>query len=285
MLATIAGRIMKFSGGIRSRARASGKGLVMFGKGKTPRRTKTKIVATAAAFTLIGGVAFAYWTGMGSGSGSETNAAKVLDVVVSQVAASDLAPGESVDLHGSLTNPNNTDIKVGTLTATITGVNGPSGPAPTSDFAISGNGVLVNAVVKKGAPLPWSGIKLTYANSAVNQDAGKSATVTITYALTSFVEPPATGTFSHTNGVLSIQNVASWPTSTGNMVVQPGDRLVVRVPPNGGWNPAQDVPITMAGADGVFNFTQSGYYTLAPGPMALLRAGVFYPHTPVWMVG
>ena len=82
----------------------------MFVKRKTSGRTKTKIVGLTAALTLIGGVAFAYWVGMGSGSGSETNAAKVSDVVVSQVAASNLAPGESVDLHGLLTNPNNTDV-------------------------------------------------------------------------------------------------------------------------------------------------------------------------------
>lgn len=256
----------------------------MFGKGKTQRRTTTKIVGATAAFTLIGGVAFAYWTGNGSGSGSATTKASVSAVVVSQTAATNLAPGESVALGGQVTNPNNTDVKVGTLTATITGV---SGGAAVSDFSIAGNGVGVNTVVKKGTPLAWTGMTLNYANSDINQDAGKSATVSISYTLSAFTEPPAgpsAGTLTYTNKVLAIQHVGLWPHAGGMLTVMAGDKLVV---PSCDWSGCHgDTAVTTAGVDNEFNFTSAGgFYVLDPKNIELVRGTTRYAHSPVILIG
>ena len=149
------------------------------------RHRKATAGAVGVAVAALGAtMAWAYWTGTGSGSGSVKNASTVSDVVVSQTSSTGaLAPGSSVPLAGLLTNPNNTDIKVGTLTATVASVDG---GAALGDFTLTGNPVIVNTVVKKGTPVAWSGMSLNYANSAVNQDSGKGATVNITYSLTAF---------------------------------------------------------------------------------------------------
>ena len=185
-----------------------------------------KVVAGAAVVGLVAaGAAFAYWTFGGAGTGSATTAANPASaIVVSQTAQTGLAPGGEVSLVGQLTNPNTTDIKVGTLTAEVTGASN-SGVALT-DFSLVGNPVTINAVVKKGAPVSWSGMKLVYANSDVNQDNAKSTTVSITYTLTPFVEnvvvPLGTKTVTTVNGVrtvtIRIDNIGGVPLVAGDQL-------------------------------------------------------------------
>jgi len=186
-----------------------------------------KVVAGAAVVGLVAaGAAFAYWTFGGAGTGSATTAANPASaIVVSQTAQTGLAPGGEVSLVGQLTNPNTTDIKVGTLTAEVTGASN-SGVALT-DFSLVGNPVTINAVVKKGAPVSWSGMKLVYANSDVNQDNAKNTTVSIKYTLTPFVEnvvvPLGTKTVTTVNGVrtvtIRIDNINGTPLVAGAQLV------------------------------------------------------------------
>ena len=199
------------------------------------RKLVVGVATLGAAATLIGIGAQAYWTGPGSGAGSVKNAGSVADVAITQTASIGvLAPGMSVPLAGLLTNPNSTDVKVGTLTATIAGVDG---NAAAADFTITGNGVLVNAVVKKGNPLSWSGMTLNYANTDVNQDSGKNATVSLTYAVTAFQEnvvpPLGTKTVTMVNGV---RTVTVRIDNVGGVALTPGAQVVVwhgGTPPNG----------------------------------------------------
>jgi hypothetical protein len=230
---------------------------------------------------MAGGAAFAYWAFGGAGTGTATTASNAPSgIVVSQTAATGaLAPGDQVNLTGLLTNNNNTDIKVGTLTAEVTGASNPG--VALTDFSIVGNPQGISKVVKKGAPIAWSGLTLKYANSDVNQDNAKNTTVTIKYTLTPFVEPPATGTFVYTNGVLTVADVASWPTASGAMTIQAGDELYVHV---SSWAGSYDYLIVGAVND-KFNYTSApfGYYN--NGPLQLKRGGVFYPRTPAWTIG
>lgn len=185
-----------------------------------------KAIAGAAAIGLIAaGGAFAYWTFGGGGTGGAQTATNPTSaIVVSQTSALGLAPGEQVSLAGSLTNPNNTNIKVGVLTAEITGASN-SGVSLT-DFSLTGNPVTVNAVVKKGTPVPWSGMKLVYANSDANQDNARNTTVSIKYTLTPFVEnvvvPLGTKTVTTVNGVrtvtIKIDNIGSAPLVPGQQL-------------------------------------------------------------------
>jgi hypothetical protein len=201
---------------------------MLFGKIRAHRRAAA-VVAGIAGAAVVGTAAWAYWTQGGSGSGSATVASSVSDIVVTQTApVGTLVPGDSVALSGTLTNPNKTDIKVGSLSATITAV---SNGAAISDFSVTGGPVIVNAVVKKGTPVAWSGLTLTYANSDVNQDNAKGATVTISYTLSPFAENvlPPLGTLRviTVNGVktfdIYIHTVAETPPTVYTIV--PGDTL------------------------------------------------------------
>jgi len=196
-------------------------------------RRGAAVVAVVAGATLVGSAAWAYWTFGGSGTGSVKTASTVSDVAVSQTASvGALAPGSSVPLAGSLTNPNNTDVKVGVLTAEITGVDG---GAAVGDFSLTGNPVQVHAVVKKGTPVLWSGMTLVYANSAVNQDSGKAATVSIKYTLSPFQEgPPAMGTF-RADVVNGVRTVTIRINNVGGVPLVPGDKLgwYAPTPPSG----------------------------------------------------
>ncbi len=248
-------------------------------------RKATTAVGTVVALIAMMAVGFSYWTGGGSGSGSATVRGSVSDVVVTQTASTGvLAPGESVALSGKLSNPNNTDIKVGKLTAVVGVVSG----GVAADFSITkGDGIDINAVVKKGTDVLWSGMTLNYANSAVNQDATKGATVNIVYTLSPFTEPPAgpsAGTLTYINKALVIQHVGLWPHAGGVLTVQAGDMLVV---PSCDWGGCHgDKAVTTAGADNEFNFTSAGgFYVLDPKNIELVRGATRYAHSPVMLIG
>ena len=251
------------------------------------KRSRKVVVAASIAIVMAGGAAFAYWAFGGAGNGSATTASNAPSgIVISQAAPTgSLAPGDQVNLAGLLTNSNNTDIKVGTLTAEVTGAS--NAGVALSDFSIGGNPQVISKVVKKGTPVSWSGLTLKYANSDVNQDNAKNTTVTIKYTLTPFVEPPAapaTGTFSFVNHILAVSDVASWPTATGAMTIQAGDQLYVHVPA-AGLDAASDQPVVDA-VNGKFNYASTyGFYILSyPGVLELKRGGVFYPRTPAWTI-
>ena len=153
-------------------------------------RKAVAIVASFAAATLVSGVAWAYWTGNGgAGTGNvQTSAAVALPLVISQTTeVAGLAPGDpAVALTGLVTNLNNTDILLGAITAVMT--------PPIAGMSITGtavySGTPAATVVKKGAPVVWSGLSVQYLNTAANQDADKNMTVTIKYTMAAFVEPP-----------------------------------------------------------------------------------------------
>jgi len=188
------------------------------------RRSRKVIAAAAVIGLLSAGGALAYWTFGGGGTGSAKTADTTALVVTQTIPAPTLAPGGSVALAGTITNSNTTDVKVGTLTAEITGASN-SGVA-LGDFTLTGNPVTVNAVVKKGTPLAWTGMTLSYANSDVNQDNAKNTTVSIKYTLTPFTEnvvvPLGTKTVTTVNGLrtvtIKIDKIGTTPLVAGTQV-------------------------------------------------------------------
>ena len=85
-----------------------------------------RTVAIVAGITLLlvgGGVAFAYWTNQGAGTGSAatgTNAAVVINQTSTLTTA--LAPGVAAQpLSGNFDNPNTGPVYVAAVTATVTG--------------------------------------------------------------------------------------------------------------------------------------------------------------------
>ena len=140
---------------------------------------KGKVYAVAASIALVaasGGAAFAYWSTTGSGSGSAANSAGGGTVTLHATFNAGLAPGNSTAVAYTADNSSNTSTVVGALSATVS----------TSDPNCLASWFTVTATTSNSTAAPNSvgtsvgSGTLTFANSAVNQDACKSATVTVT---------------------------------------------------------------------------------------------------------
>jgi len=144
---------------------------------------KTKIaVLTAALVVGASGTAFAYWTNVGSGTGSGAtgNNAAVTAIQSSTVTA--MYPGGPAQaLSGTFNNPNAGAVTVGAVTATVT--TSLPGTCLASWYVISGSDTAAPHVLPAGAGGTWTGLSVTMTNAAVNQDACKGATITFTYAV------------------------------------------------------------------------------------------------------
>lgn len=143
---------------------------------------KTITIGAAAALVLVGGgVAFAYWTNNGSGTGEATTGSNQTIVVNQTSTVAGLAPGlPAQTLSGSFDNPNTSPVYVTSVTATVTGTDQTGCTA--TDYTIAG-AAPVNAEVPAGTGVgSWSGLTIQFNNKpAVNQDACKNAVVSIAY--------------------------------------------------------------------------------------------------------
>jgi hypothetical protein len=144
---------------------------------------KKKVAATLAVALGAGGiVAYAFWTGSGSGSGSATTTTTLaLTVNQTGAAVTGLYPGgPAKNLSGTFDNPNAGPMYISAVTASVTATS--AGGCSASDFVISGTAT-VNADIPAGNGVgSWSGLQVSMTDTASNQDACKSATITITYA-------------------------------------------------------------------------------------------------------
>jgi len=148
---------------------------------------KTKIVIVTAALVIgASGMAYAYWTQAGSGTGTASMATP-LAVVVHQTgtAITNLYPGGPAQaLSGNFDNPNSGPVTVGVVTAAIATTSAPTTCLPTW-YSITGTGTPASQAVPAGsAQGAWSGLSVTMTNNpTVNQDVCKTATITITYTV------------------------------------------------------------------------------------------------------
>lgn len=140
---------------------------------------KGKVYAVAASVALVaasGGAAFAYWTTTGSGSGAAANSAGGGTVTLHASFTPGLAPGNSTPVAYTADNSSKTGTVVGALSASVT----------TSDPGCLATWFTVDATTSNSAVAPNStgtsvgSGTLTFLNAAANQDACKSATVTVT---------------------------------------------------------------------------------------------------------
>ena len=144
------------------------------------------IVSLLVASLVIGGIAFAYWTTTGSGTGSATTGTAASVVVKQTGTPTGLYPGGSSALSGTFDNPNTGAVFVTAVTASVTpfSVQADTGkPACTqADFSITGTAPVAANVPAGTTVGAWTGLTLNMTNSATNQDNCKSITVPITYA-------------------------------------------------------------------------------------------------------
>ena len=84
----------------------------------TRRRITRRLLPTLLAVAIavsVGDVAFAYWRGSGSGAGSGTTGTTVAVVLTPGVPAADLFPGGQANVVLTVTNPNASPVRIGSL--------------------------------------------------------------------------------------------------------------------------------------------------------------------------
>jgi hypothetical protein len=135
------------------------------------------------AVVAIGGLAYAYWTGSGSGTGSGTVGTSG-SVVLSGSVTTGIAPGTSEPVSFTAANSSSAATQVTTVHLESITADAGHSACTTADFSMAN--VTQNHQVPAGAtadPLPNAGT-LAYANTAVSQDACKGATLTLTLSST-----------------------------------------------------------------------------------------------------
>lgn len=142
---------------------------------------KSKVIAVAASVALMavgGGTAYAYWTTTGTGTGTAANSAGGGTVTLHASFAAGLAPGTSVPVTYTADNSTATGTVVGDLAASV------STSVPEcmpSWFTVSANTSNSPVLANSTGTQVGSGT-LAFLNDAANQDACKSAVVTVTVA-------------------------------------------------------------------------------------------------------
>lgn len=147
------------------------------------RKLPLKILALLLGGAIVvAGVAYAYWSTTGAGTGQATTGTTSTITVNQTSTVTGLAPGGSAQaLAGTFDNPNGGPVYVTSVSATVSGTNKTGCDA--SDYTIAGSPAAVGAQVPAGSGVgSWSGITIAFNNKAsVNQDACKGATVNISY--------------------------------------------------------------------------------------------------------
>jgi hypothetical protein len=152
-------------------------------------RGKKHFVALAAlvGVLVIGGLAVAYWTQGGTGSGAASTGTTSAITVNQTSTASGMYPGgPAIALSGTFDNPNPGAVHISSVTAVVHAFSSQlldgSKPACTqADYAIGGLGTGA-IVVPSGAGVgSWSGLTVRMLDGAGNQDNCKGVSITIDY--------------------------------------------------------------------------------------------------------
>jgi hypothetical protein len=151
---------------------------------------KKRVLALATVAALaVAGIAYAYWTTSGSGSGTAP-VGDVNGITVNQTSTiSDLYPGRPAQsLSGDFTNTNASKVYVHTVTASLASVDhGYSDtskpPCTIADFKLPTDTATVDAEVASGTSVgTWSGPTVELTDTGLNQDNCKLATLHISYS-------------------------------------------------------------------------------------------------------
>lgn len=142
-----------------------------------------KVAAIAGGLVLVGGVAFAYWTQGGSGTGSASTGTTQA-ITVNQVdPVTNLAPGSGAQpLQGNFDNPNSGPVYVAKVAVAISSVDS-TGTCDASDYTLSATEVAVGHEIAAGNGVDsWGPVTIAFNDKpGVNQDGCKGATVNLAY--------------------------------------------------------------------------------------------------------
>jgi hypothetical protein len=154
------------------------------------------IAATVAAVLVGGGVAVAFWTTTGDGTGTaDVGTAGTVTITQDGPAITDLFPSDDVadaqDINFTINNGNAGPLRVSTVTISIASITGggTDGTKPVctaADFILepSGGVVTIDADVAPGStpyPSGVTGATIRMDNTALNQDNCQGATVNLAF--------------------------------------------------------------------------------------------------------
>jgi hypothetical protein len=151
-------------------------------------RRHRRLAVVALLMTLaIAGVATAYWTQGGSGTGSGSTGTTASITVNQTSTVANLYPGGTPQaLSGNFTNPNPSNVFVTSVTAVVdptfnSQTDGTKPACTAADFVIAG-AAPVNAQIASGAGVgAWGGLTIQMVNAPTNQDNCKNVSVPIVY--------------------------------------------------------------------------------------------------------
>lgn len=144
------------------------------------------VAATAAAVLVGGGIAVAYWTTTGSGSGSATTANPSGTLTVNQTnTITDLYPGITpVDIDLEIVNPDAAPYYVDEVVVAIDDSAFPVG-CTAADYVVTDGTIDDDVPGSATTAYTGTGASIAMVNSATNQDACKGVTVPLTFTTTS----------------------------------------------------------------------------------------------------
>ena len=154
-------------------------------------RKNTKKIAVASGTILAlsaGGVAVAYWSTSGSGTGSATTSAGAANLSIAQTSTiSNMYPGdEPQTIAGTVTNNAENSAYVTKVVVSIASVDkaedAPEGTCNASDYTLANAEMTVDEDIASGDTESFTGATIQFNNKASNQDACKGATVNLAYA-------------------------------------------------------------------------------------------------------
>jgi hypothetical protein len=141
--------------------------------------TRTAIIggAAAAALLLGGGVAFAFWTSNGSGTGTAEAGVTTALTITPVAAPTDLYPdGPAQLVTVNVANDSDSDVKLASVDVDVT-----SAPplCLLADFTVTT--VDTDIIIPGGGNVDVDAANIALENTAVNQDACKGATLGLTF--------------------------------------------------------------------------------------------------------
>ncbi len=144
-------------------------------------RTKKVLIASGVAATVLaaGGVAFAYWTTSGSGTGTASVATSAQTLTLHASTTGTLSPGGALAVFFSADNGSNTSLEVGTVQLDSVSADSEHPGCLVADFSMASvpqkQTIAANST---NVALNTAG-SLRYADTTVDQSACKGATLTL----------------------------------------------------------------------------------------------------------
>jgi len=143
-------------------------------------KKRTAVILGAVAVLAVAGIAIAYWTTTGSGNGSGAVAASNGTLALHGTITEELTPGGSSAVSYSADNSGSSSLQVGTVHAVVSiDKSHAEAGCEASDFTIADTAEnQVIAAKGSGVALAHGG-SISMADTAVNQDACKGATISL----------------------------------------------------------------------------------------------------------